>query len=163
MRQRLLAIAAMGSFVNVSVAQSQSFSLTISTPHSVVRVGDQIRVDVVLVNITDHGISRPPVSLNPRCDYRIRVEAKTGLTTSEPCAGSRIIGFGPLKPQESIVAHISLTGIIASGIFDFSMPGDYEVQFSRWDPDNARIVKSNKITIKVLPMDTALESPPNRK
>ena len=63
MRQRMLAIGAMAGFVNASAANAQSFSLTISTPHPVVRVGDQIQVDVVLVNLTDHDIARPPVLL----------------------------------------------------------------------------------------------------
>ena len=150
-----LVMAAIAGFLNASIATAQSFSITISTPHPFVRVGDQVRVDVVLVNVTDHGIWIPPVTLDARCDYRIEVENKAGRTTSEPgCDGSHILGFSPQKPGGRIVSHISLTRAInVDTIFDFSMAGNYIVQLSRWDSDNPKndFIKSNKITIKVLP------------
>jgi hypothetical protein len=162
-----LVIVAIAGFIDASVATAQSFSLTISTPHPNIRVRDPLRIDLVPVNIADHGIWIPPVTLDARCDYRIQVEGKTGLTTSEQgCDGSHIIGFSPLKPGGSIVAHIPLTRVIdVTTIFDFSVPGDYVVQLSRSDPDNARndYVKSNRITIKVLPTNSDPESPPTRQ
>jgi hypothetical protein len=133
------------------VAAGQTFTLTVSTPHDVVAVGDDIRVDVVLVNATDHAIPRPPIS-SPTCEYRIEVKSKVGLTISEPvCSGSRLKGL-PIKPKERMAEHMSLTmDSSPSGKFDFSIPGEYDIQFSRWDPNSASVFKSNKTTVRVLP------------
>jgi hypothetical protein len=152
MTRRLLIFGAMAGIVSALVAAAgQSFTLTISAPHHVVALGADIRVDVVLVNATDHAIPRPPIS-SPICDYRIEVRSKTGLTISEPrCSGSRLKGL-PLKPEESMAAHISLTTDTSpSAKFDFSLPGEYVIQFLRWDPNSASMIKSNKTTVRVLP------------
>lgn len=157
MRRMLVAIAVIaGSSANASITTAQSFSLVISTPHPAVQAGDRIQVDVVLRNITDHAILRPSRSPDPICDYRIQVESKSGMTSSEPdCIGPRPIPFTrspqeTLKPQETVLAHISLTRDLNKLTdLDFSVPGNYVVQVSHWDSGSAQFVKSNKITVKV--------------
>jgi hypothetical protein len=83
-----------------------------------------------------------------------------GLQTSDPgCAGSHMIDFRPLKPGERVVTQIALTrNVRFYGIFDFSLPGDYEIQLSRWDVDNPKsaFIKSNKIKVKVVPANSIL-------
>lgn len=120
----------------------------------VLRVGDQIQVDVVLVNLTDHGIPKPKFRQDTRCYFRIQVKSKTGLATSEPdCNGSHSLDFAySWKPKESVVAHVLLTGESeVETKLDFSVPGNYVVHLFRFDSDKGKDVKSNKITIKVLP------------
>jgi hypothetical protein len=158
---------------NASDVAVHSFSLTVTAAHPTVKAGEEVRIHVVLTNITDHGIWVPPATLDPKCDYRIQVQDKSGLATSEPgCDGSHILGLSPMRPGESLEGDISLTDIYhidsigkdlvnASNTFDFNSPGEHVVQLLRWDGDGAKkeFVPSNKITITVLPDNTAPTAP----
>lgn len=63
---------------NWPAAEAQSFSLKISTPEAVIRVGDQVLIHVVVMNKNDHDIPMPAISLDTACDYRIEVDGGKG-------------------------------------------------------------------------------------
>jgi hypothetical protein len=140
---------------------SQPFTISISAAKTIIRVGDDIVIQVALTNVSDHGIRIPPVTLDAACDYIIQVQGEKGLISSKPnCSGSHIMGIRQLKPGESVEGKITLSEIFHYDskvddmvkTFYFTSPGEYVVQLSRHisdDPDK-EIVKSNKITITVV-------------
>lgn len=139
---------------------SQPFTITISTPQTTIKVGEDILIHVVLTNVSDHGIRIPPVTLDATCDYIIQVQGEKGLVSSKPnCSGSHIMGLRQLKPGESVEGNITLSEISHYDskvddmvkTFDFTSPGEYEVQLSRYlsdDPDKENVT-SNKLIITV--------------
>jgi hypothetical protein len=52
----------------------------------------------------------------------------------------------PLKPKESVSWDITI-----SDLFDFRSPGKYTIEVTRKDFDSKAIVKSNTVTITVIP------------
>jgi hypothetical protein len=52
----------------------------------------------------------------------------------------------PLKPKESVSWDITI-----SDLFYFRLPGKYTIKVTRRDFDSKAIVKSNTVTIAVLP------------
>ena len=161
----MLALAAVPGLFAATGESSKPFTIAISTPQTTIKVGDGILIHVVLTNVSDHGISIPPATLNATCDYIIQVQGEKGLISSKPdCSGSHITGIRQLKPGESVEGKITLSEIFHYDskvddmvkTFDFTSPGEYVVQLSRHisdDPDK-EIVKSNKITIIVVSADT---------
>jgi len=158
-----LAIAATLAIPALFAATSDSshpFTITISAPQNTIKVGDDILIHVVLTNVSDHGISIPPKTLDATCDYIIQIQGEKGLISSKPdCSGSHIMGIRQLKPGESVEGNITLSDIIHYDskmddmvkTFDFTSPGEYVIQLSRHisdDPDK-EVVKSNNLTITV--------------
>jgi hypothetical protein len=156
----IAAIAAVPAIFATTSDSKQPFSITISAPQASIKVGDDILIHVVLTNISDHGISIPPKTLDATCDYFIQIQGEKGLISSKPdCSGSHIMGIRQLKPGESVEGDISLGEISHYDskvgdmvkVFDFTSPGEYEVQLSRHIADDPakEILKFNKITIKI--------------
>jgi hypothetical protein len=152
-------LALMPGSANLLWAQSsetQPFTLTLSTDHSQVHVGDQVLIKIVMTNISDKQIDctgMPSNGLDRNYQYEVHDEdgqvvpkirpkyPDIGETSSVwPCI---------LKPGES---HESAGGLI-SRLYDLSRPGRYMIQAQRLINGDAHraVVKSNMITITVLP------------
>jgi hypothetical protein len=140
-----------------SIAYSQTtqrpFTITVSTAKPEVKSGDAVYVDVVMTNTSDHDIdcTRNWSNALDR-NYLYEVIDEFGQPLPQivrnhpapfrlsPCV---------IKPGET-----AKSGGLISILYDFSRPGKYTIQVSRGvspDPDN--LVKSNVITITVLPTD----------
>ena len=136
---------------------SQPFSITISSTQRTVQTGHEIRVRVVLTNVSNQDLplrlSRNP--LEAEMHYTVSVHDETGRGAAETKYGStarkhQVIGLSEaatlLKPGEQLEEYAILTNL-----FDLTSPGDYEVQLSRPVSTDEKdgVVKSNKITITV--------------
>jgi hypothetical protein len=149
-------VAAPGSFAAAN-DNNQPFTITISTAQGTVKANEEIRVRVVLTNVSNQDL---PVrfSRNPReaeLHYAVSVHDKSGKEVAETKYGStarkhQMIGLSEaatlLKPGEQLEEYA-----ILDNMFDLKSMGEYEVQLSRpvsTDPKDG-VVKSNKITIIV--------------
>jgi hypothetical protein len=126
-------------------AQPPPLSITLSTPYNLIKLGDPIRVHVVLTNISDREITVPsptdPAAAEQHYAYAVSGPKLRLFNTTD--------GGGPnltkLKPGE----HIEEDGTLDANSTNFTLPGDYRIQFFRGDGGDYRqwAVKSNIVTI----------------
>lgn len=151
------------SGVAFSQTSQQPFTITIKAEKKQVKAGDHVYLDVVMTNTSDHEIACDFYwydALDRNYIYDVvdedgypvpKIVRKTPSNT-DPCI---------LSPGES-----RSSGGVISRAFDLSRPGKYTIQVSRpiWGDDqkpgtagtvqnNEPEIKSNKITITVLPAD----------
>jgi hypothetical protein len=139
------------------------YTIVISTPQSTVKVGEPVRIHVVLTNISAAEISLS-TDLSVHCDYSIQVEAPDGSSSkNSACTGGSSRSLR-LKPGDQFEDDETLTNIYQLDqhgedlintlkTFPFAAPGKYTVQLSQHisgDPKSG-VVRSNKITITVIP------------
>lgn len=158
----IIATAAVSNSFAQAGSDGHPFTITISADHGIIRVGDEARVHVVLTNISDQDLvvrrSVDPYSAEQH--YTIRVRDKDQKDAPETEYGRRamqrqLIGSDSakiLKPGEKLEEDTVL-----SRVFGLTSPGEYGVQFLRPVSDNpkAEVVKSNTITITVVPRDSS--------
>jgi hypothetical protein len=169
-----LAVALPG-VIGATSDKPEPFTITISAPSEVVKVGAEVRVHVVMRNDSDKEIVArgSPKGSQAEINYAVRVHDRSGneapktdygrAARAHEIAGSVLKVV--LKPGEEMEEDTLL-----GRQFDLSYPGDYVIQLSRpasSDPMDG-IVKSNEITVTVVPADdpppTQQASPPqNRK
>lgn len=152
---------------------THSYTLRIDSSSTTGGTEGEVRIQVVLTNISSHGISIARSSLSRACSFRIEVRGPNGISRNEPaCMGSRSLSFTPLGPGKSIDGSVVLTDIyqVTTGgedlvnstrAFDFSAPGAYLVQLSRVDMDdpNLTYVTSNELEINIVPNKKAAIPP----
>lgn len=154
----IVAIAAVPGLFAQAGNNGQPFSISISASPETVKVGEAARVHVVLTNISDQELVLRR-SLNPSAaetHYTVRVFDKNGKDAPETEYGRhaglrQLVGSDSaalLRPGEKLEEDTVLSNLVA-----FTSPGKYEVQLSRpvSDDPKAEVVKSNMITITVLP------------
>jgi len=132
------------------------FSLVISVPRTTVRVGSEVRVKLVLMNISDHEIAVPDEELSDASQFGFGVEVRDSqgrlahLAESGPASK-----FGPqsegshympiVRPGKSLEVEINI-----NKIYDMSKPGKYTILTHRTHTVESGLdVKSNTITITV--------------
>jgi hypothetical protein len=160
----ILAIAITG----IALAQTvpRPFSLGISVAHDTVKAGSPIVVKIRFKNVSDHDLVRmirpegaahgellgfppivrdaqgkePPLTKQGRLIF--------GRETPEDMASYLGISVGgtAMHPGEVITPEIRL-----SELYDMSVPGKYTVQVWHYDDENKEKVKSNTITVTVVP------------
>jgi hypothetical protein len=164
------------------------FTVTISTPHETITMGDQVPIHVVLTNVSDHniGIDRVPHPSQADCDYRIEVQGVNGNIAYDVyktyeytwnCSTALGLGKDPnvlyLKPGEKLEGDTTITKLFhthldndgstkKSMIFDFTYPGVYVVQFFRKTSiysKDAEYVPSNKLIITVVAAEPSAAAP----
>ena len=134
------------------------FTITISSTQGAVEAGEEIRVRVVLTNVSNQELpvrlSRNP--LEAEMHYTVSVHEESGKDAAETKYGSaakkhQLFTLSEaetlLKPGERLEEHVVLTKL-----FDLSSPREYVVQLSRpasADPKDG-VIKSNVITITVV-------------
>ncbi len=152
------------SLICTFAAVTHPFALTIDSSSPTVAAGDEVRIHVVVTNVSDYGLRISRRSLNQACAFRIEVSGPNGLSKDEPpCFGSSL-SFTPLEPGEKTEGSIVLTEIYQDAApggedlvnvarpFAFTPPGVYFVQLSRIDlddPDHG-YVTSNILKITIL-------------
>ena len=144
---------------------NQPFTLTVSALKSQVKVGDPVFIEVTMLNTSDHEIDCARNSsngLDRNYQYEVNDEHGPVPKIEKKYHG----GFNPspcaLEPGESATGD----GGLISRLYDFSQPGTYTIHVSRpiWGDDQRpnttskedtepSVVKSNTITITVLPAD----------
>jgi hypothetical protein len=146
-----------------------AFSITISTPESVVKVGSVVRLDITTKNISSATGYRFE-STGPGRSIHVEVLDRSGFHVLETPKGQELHGtdphrhFGgaifrakiPFKPGETFEEHL-----ILSEEYDLSEPGKYTIQAYRSNvatEDDLKaksnvpsITKSNIITLTITP------------
>ena len=154
----LLAIAMLSA--GVARAAQPAFSLSISTPEKVVRLGTELKVKIRLTNTSKEEIyiSREKSDELGEFNYGVEVRDLQGkkqketkyfrkLQTDEDLPGEySIIVSSPwqfkLNPGESLE-----DGVIINKLFNISEPGKYAIQVERLDEQVKTKVKSNKMMV----------------
>jgi len=139
----------------------QPFTLKLSAVKSQVSIGDQIEIRIVMTNTSDHPIdctrtSSNGLDRNYRYDVSYEGQPAPKIIRKHPEIGEEFSTWPCIiKPGESA----SSAGGLISVLYDFNRPGEYTIQVERpavFAPNNPYI-KSNTITIAVLPQDTPLQ------
>ncbi|HEX3374177.1 MAG TPA: S9 family peptidase [Edaphobacter sp.] len=146
------------SFANASANGDSraSFQIEISAPTDEVQVGGDARIIIALNNRSDHEIlfAHRPGTNNPEFSYKIEVRNAAGheveeteyareARTRQQIEG-RSVDY--LQPGMSSVQTAHLARLV-----NLSRPGRYTVRVSRVDPATHTVVKSNEITLNVVP------------
>jgi hypothetical protein len=132
------------------------FSLQIAAQQDQLKVGEDIMLDVTIINTSDRLITL--ADTNRACDYvwDVRDESDKGVPDTPlmrqkgcPSTGSALTGRNMvimLKPTESYKLELSVRELKT-----ISQPGKYTIQLSRAlsQNDKETVVKSNKVTISV--------------
>jgi dipeptidyl aminopeptidase/acylaminoacyl peptidase len=135
-----------------------AFSITISAPEDEVQLGTDIRLSIVLKNISDHQITfgHHPGTDYPEFSYRIEVKNTEGRLVEE--SGYARAAREPSRQQSAgyTVEYLPPGGSAVQTahllkLVNLSRPGRYTVQVSRENPASNLIVTSNQITLNVVP------------
>jgi dipeptidyl aminopeptidase/acylaminoacyl peptidase len=132
------------------------FLISISAPNDEVQVGTDVRIVISLTNTSDHQIlfSHRPGINNPEFSYKIEVRNAAGRAVQETAYGreaqerrdteGRTVDY--VQPGMSVaqVAHLAK-------LVNLDKPGKYTVQVLRTDPTTHKVVKSNEVTLNVVP------------
>jgi outer membrane biosynthesis protein TonB len=133
-----------------------SFQIEISAPSDEVQVGGDARIVITLSNTSDREIlfSHRPGTNNPEFSYRIEVRNAAGREVEETAYArearqrqqteGRSVDY--VQPGMSSVQTAHLTRLV-----NLSRPGRYTVRVSRVDPATRAVVKSNEVTLNVVP------------
>ena len=141
-----------------------TISLTIRATRDSARIGAPIIIKVNLKNISDHDVQL--VMENGGKDSGLEVRDAHGKLVPDTVLGSVWNGhpqskipqevpmhdlegqllFGVLKPEDTETWEVD-----ANKFYQIREPGKYVIQVCRVDPDNAGVVRSNKLTITVTP------------
>jgi hypothetical protein len=144
-------------------AARQPFSLTVTTPQSIITAGAELRVQVTLKNITDHDIfvSRDFARETAERNYVIDVRDESGQIAPDTAYNRKRKDPGDAKhPNVRYGSHMLETlkpgeelndDAVVTKLYDITLPGKYSLQVSRQSSDapGGNIVKSNKIGITV--------------
>jgi dipeptidyl aminopeptidase/acylaminoacyl peptidase len=133
-----------------------SFSITISAPNDEVQLGSDAQVNIALTNLFDRQIlfAHRPGSDNPEFSYTIEVRNAAGRVVEETMYGrearlrqqteSRTVEYVQPGMTAMQTAHIAR-------LVNLGRPGRYSVRVSRVDPVSRAVVKSNEVTLNVVP------------
>jgi hypothetical protein len=157
-------------FVSGVIAAPQStasdrapFSLTVSVPHSSVKVGDEITVEITIQNISDHDIYHVRTVMGgdvvTQSSIKTSVRDSEGNPVAETPFGRRAHDTEPRTHPEggSVFSDRTLLkpgdktheGRELSKEYDLSKPGKYTVQASQVDWKSGETVVSNVVTVDV--------------
>lgn len=144
---------------NVPTQPEPRFSLTISTPRATVKNGSEVRLKIVLKNISDVRIPVLKAVGDAQGEFNYDVDIRDGQGKLLPDTKyGKAIKNGEghvfsefksvLEPGESAEDEIVLTRL-----YDLSRLGTHTIQVQRWDVGSKTKVKSNKISITVVKGD----------
>ncbi len=133
-----------------------SFEIAISAPSDEVQVGADARIVITLSNTSDREIlfSHRPGTNNPEFSYRIEVRNAAGreLQETEYAREARLRqqtegrSVDYVQPGMSTAQTAHLARLV-----NLSRAGRYTVRVSRVDPATHAVVKSNEVTLNVVP------------
>ncbi|HWW99118.1 MAG TPA: S9 family peptidase [Edaphobacter sp.] len=133
-----------------------SFQIAISAPNDEVQVGADAQVVITLSNTSDRQMlfAHRPGMNNPEFSYRIEVRNAAGREVEETAYGrearqrqqteGRTVDYVQPGGSTAQTAHLER-------LVNLSRPGRYTVRVSRIDPATRAVVRSNEITLNVVP------------
>jgi hypothetical protein len=144
-----------------------SLSMTISTTPIVVNAGTDVKIEIIIKNISDHdvGVDKSPGENSGEKHTKVEVRDDKGKLVRETgykralegnggydeVSGRIIIPMGSnmgvlLKPGETVK-----DGLSVNKLYYLDKPGKYTIQCQRFEDESSTWVKSNTITITVTP------------
>ncbi|PYX10063.1 MAG: hypothetical protein DMG88_03995 [Acidobacteria bacterium] len=162
----VLAILLTGSVTGPSRARpAASFSLTITALQNPVKAGSEVRIEMVVTNISNREITVSRSNGEGQAEfsgYTAEVRDRKGNLSSETKYGRGLKGEGgtPEAPTVTVTNDILFPlqpgkklkdMLIVSRLWDMSQPGVYSIQVQRTDPDTGILVRSNSVTVTVTP------------
>lgn len=140
--------------IDVSPADNQPLTLSISAAERVVHIGAELKIKTTLTNVTNHVIAlRDSIRA---CDYPLDVRDQRGNPAPETDYQHRLKCKARFTESRNILVRLKPgesrdDEIIVNQLFELNSPGDYSVQVSRTVPKElARApIKSNIVTISV--------------
>jgi hypothetical protein len=147
----LISFASMFVWAQTAPSSVQPFSITISGPTEEVRAGKSVEIKIRLTNTSNHELNLPIFHASGmNISYNYDVRDNSGSLVEKKNKGQRSMGSSTqrvVEPGESVE-----DASIISRVFDIDRPGQYVIQVSRTISGDAKdVVKSNSITIKVIP------------
>jgi hypothetical protein len=133
-----------------------SFQIAISAPNDEVQVGADAQVVITLSNTSDRQMlfAHRPGMNNPEFSYRIEVRNAAGREVEETAYGrearqrqqteGRTVDYVQPGGSTAQTAHLER-------LVNLSRPGRYTVRVSRIDPATRAVVKSNEVTLNLVP------------
>jgi dipeptidyl aminopeptidase/acylaminoacyl peptidase len=133
-----------------------SFLIAISARNDEVQVGSDAEVIITLRNLSDRQIlfAHRPGTNNPEFSYTIEVRNAAGHVVEETAYGrearqrqqteSRTVDY--VQPGQSVMQTAHIARLVNLG-----RPGRYTVRVSRNDPVSHTVVRSNEVTLNVVP------------
>jgi len=160
----VVTVVGAGAQCALAKGRKPAISIVLSTPRQSIRVGSEVRIDVVTTNVSHHAVPHTTGPGVPGHNDLITVEVRDGRGNSvlekEPdqsgCngrAGCKIIRI----KMGSQVMHLLAPGetfrdqIVVSDLYDLSRPGEYTIRARRPDEETKTPVISNTIRITVTP------------
>jgi len=157
-------ILAAASSVAVALAEEPEVSLKLSVAQSTVKAGAEVKLKIVLTNLTGHEIeigrflAYDGPELEYSFDLRDSQDRKVPLTrygralNGTPDKGDERNDCGDCAGfSEGVGPHeTTYDEVVVSKIYDLGKPGKYTIQVSRFQGNGSHmIVKSNTITLTV--------------
>jgi hypothetical protein len=152
----LLIVGGAAAFLNAAQSTppkraEQPFSITITPERVEVKAGAEVDLKVRLTNTSNRDIGPRGIFYAQGLDtsYRYDCRDASGKSVAKEIFAMGGLGDVPsLRPGESRDSTAQITNAC-----DLSRPGKYEIQASRSIPDDPKhqAIKSNKVTITVLP------------
>lgn len=142
----------------IKPASQLPFTITISTPESVVRVGADVRIKITMTNTSDrdvfYGSGTEPV-------VDVVVLDGSGKQVAETPEGMKIHDTDPNRqPHSGSFVRLALKpgkalsgDRIVSNEFDMKKPGNYTILAQRKDTASGTVVQSEAITVTVIDVD----------
>jgi hypothetical protein len=135
------------------------FSITIRAPEDEVQLGSDMRVTITLKNLSTKQvlIARHTGTDSPEfSSFRIVVRDAQGREVEESAYAQRLRSESAQAAGRSVVDYVQPNGIAVqtahvTKLVNLRRPGRYTVQVSRRDPVSGVTVKSNEITLSVVP------------
>ncbi len=137
-------------------APQQPFTITIGALKPSYKAGSFVELKIVMTNTSNREIDAGSV-YDRSIDVTYEYDVRDSLGNPAPRKDFKLselqtVKMRKLKPGESVSEVTNVARWV-----DFSQPGEYQIQVSRNIGDNEKegVVKSNIITITVLPADDA--------
>ena len=153
-----LTIVPLISAQSTKSAKKPSFSIAINAPEDIVKADSSVPLDIILTNTSDKDTSSGEILGGAELNYDIDVRGSKGELAPETSFGRKLHHKEPgFTLGGSVVAYYLKPGqthetrSYLNRVYDLSQPGKYTIQVQRRDPDSNTIVKSNAITITVVP------------
>jgi dipeptidyl aminopeptidase/acylaminoacyl peptidase len=136
--------------------RSADFTVAISAPQDEVSVGGDARILIALRNVSDHQVlfGHRPGTETPEFSYRIEVKDAAGRVVAptergrealqHQAAEDRMVDY--VQPGKAAVQTAHLAKLV-----NLSRPGRYTVRVYRRDPVSGVVVRSNELTLNVVP------------
>jgi len=149
-----LATSIQGQSSPVAQNVQPMFSITISTPHDVIKAGTNVFVKVALTNTSKHQIRlNSSNGTQEMQDIVIRDDQGNSPLSKigRDIAAGRdwLVGSEhsfTIEPGKTVTERVGVPST-----YDLSQPGKYTMQVQKRDPYSKTVVKSNTITLTVTP------------